>query len=79
MSDMATMPIRELIAEMKAKAETLADNGNLLDCLVTNTLANRLAAEADKIDELESENDALREIIEDSGVDADELLARRGA
>ena len=42
MSDMATMPIRELIGGLREKAGSAADDNNILNALVFNVLANRL-------------------------------------
>jgi hypothetical protein len=42
MSDMGTMPIPELIAGLREKAKNAGDDGNILNALVFNVLANRL-------------------------------------
>ena len=53
MSDMATMPVRELIGGLREKATNAADDNNILNALVFNVLANRLEQEADWSDKLQ--------------------------
>lgn len=53
MTDMATMPIRELIGGLREKAANAADDNNILNALVFNVLANRLEQEANWSDKLQ--------------------------
>lgn len=53
MSDMATMPVRDLIEGLREKANEAIDrDGLLIHGLLFNVLANRLEQEADRVDQL---------------------------
>ena len=54
MTDMATMPVRELIEGLREKAtEAIDRDGLLIHGLLFNVLANRLEQEADWSDKLQ--------------------------
>jgi len=53
MTDMATMPVRELIEGLREKANTAIDKDHLIiQGMVFNILANRLEQEANRVDQL---------------------------
>lgn len=56
--DMATMPIRDLIREIRAKTKTM-DGSMLHVILVLNVLARRLEEQADIIDQLQEQIDGM--------------------
>jgi len=52
MSDMATMPILELIGGLREKAKEAIDNGGVINGMVFNVLAMRLEKQFDENTEL---------------------------
>lgn len=50
--DMATMPVRELIAGLREKAQDAFKANGMIDGLVMNMLAKRLEEEANRVDQL---------------------------
>jgi len=50
--DMATMPVRNLIAGLREKAKEAFEANGMIDGLVMNMLAKRLEEEADRVDQL---------------------------
>lgn len=54
MSDMMTMPVRQLITDLRKQASELNDE-NLIRVLFVNTMINRLEQEADRADAAEKE------------------------
>lgn len=50
--DMATMPVRDLIAGLREKAKEAFEANGMIDGLVMNMLALRLEQETDRVDQL---------------------------
>jgi len=50
--DMATMPVRDLIAGLRERAQDAFKANGMIDGMVMNVLALRLEQEADRVDQL---------------------------
>jgi hypothetical protein len=50
--DMATMPVRELIAGLRERAKDAFEANGMIDGMVMNCLALRLEQETDRVDQL---------------------------
>lgn len=58
MTDMATMPIRELIADMREQTSKM-DNADFIKILFVNVIAGRLEEQANLVDTLTEVKDAV--------------------